>query len=67
MDVVSNIWDNAPLDNDSALRIMGKFKCTRYELKKWIKNLSNLNKIIQSCSYTLALLDGLEEQTNLST
>jgi hypothetical protein len=45
---------------------MTKFKDTIYGLKKWSKNLSNLNKIINYCSYTLALLDGLGEQRNPS-
>jgi DnaJ-domain-containing protein 1 len=46
--------------------INAKFKRTRYSLKKWSKRVSNLKEIINNCQYTLALLDGIEEQRNLS-
>jgi hypothetical protein len=35
-------------------------------LKAWSKELSKLNKLINNNSYVLALLDGLEEQRDLS-
>jgi hypothetical protein len=37
-----------------------------YGLKKWSKQLSNLNQTITNCSYTLSMLDGIEEQRQLS-
>jgi hypothetical protein len=46
--------------------INAKLKRTRYSLKKWSKRVSNLKEIINNCQYTLALLDGIEEQRNLS-
>jgi hypothetical protein len=66
MEITSNRWTNAPLIMDSAKNIMSKFKATRYGLKKWSKQLSNLSTIIKNCHYTLALLDGLKDQRNLS-
>jgi hypothetical protein len=33
---------------------------------KWSKRVSNLKEIINNCQFTLALLDGIEEQRNLS-
>jgi hypothetical protein len=38
----------------------------RAALKKWSRNLSNLNKIISNCNFSLAMLDGLEEERPLS-
>jgi hypothetical protein len=39
---------------------------TKFAMKKWSRNHSNLQKIIGNCNYTLVLLDGIEEQRNLS-
>lgn len=47
--------------------ISGKFKQLRAGLKKWSKEFSHLNRVINNCSWVLALLDGLEDQRNLST
>jgi hypothetical protein len=63
MDIIAGTWNNVPFKQDSDLSINCKFKNA---LKKWSKNLSNLNKILSNCNYTLALLDGLEEQRDLS-
>jgi hypothetical protein len=46
--------------------IYGKFKQLRRGLKKWRKELSQLNKIINNCSWVLAFLDGLEDERILS-
>lgn len=45
-----------------AKTISGKFKQLRVGLKQWSKELSKLNKLINNCSWVLALLDGLEEK-----
>jgi hypothetical protein len=60
-------WETAAYRNDSALMLNGKFKKLRVGLKKWSRSFSNLTKIITKCNYTLALLDGLEDQRRLST
>ena len=52
--------------SNPAKELTARFKSLRVGLKKWSKNLSKLNKIIEACSYVLAILDGLEEQRNLS-
>jgi hypothetical protein len=59
-------WSDAPIKNDMAPSLNAKFKCLRAALKKWSRNLSNLNIIIGNCNFTLAMLDGLEEQRELS-
>jgi hypothetical protein len=46
--------------------VNAKFKTTRDGLKKWSKQLSKLNDIINKCSYTFALLDGLEGKKEMS-
>jgi hypothetical protein len=65
-DTVKQAWESAPIIQDSGKMINAKFKRTRYSLKKWSKRVSNLKEIINNCQYTLALLDGIEEQRNLS-
>jgi hypothetical protein len=66
MELVTDSWNMAPYKQDSALNINIKFKYLRASLKKWSRNHSKLHKIIDNCNYTLALLDGIEEQRNLS-
>jgi hypothetical protein len=56
----------APIKQDSTLNINIKFKYLRAALKKWSRNHSNLHKSIDNCNFTLALLDGIEEQQSLS-
>jgi mannosylglycoprotein endo-beta-mannosidase len=46
--------------------ISGKFKQLRKGLKAWSREFSKLNKIINNCSWVLAMLDGLEDQRPLS-
>jgi hypothetical protein len=64
MDVVSSKWNNAAFISDSGKQITAKFKNLRYGLKKWSKQLSN--QTITNCSYTLTMLDGIEDQRQLS-
>jgi hypothetical protein len=63
---VKQAWESAPFIHDSGKMINAKFKRTRYSLKKWSKRVSNLKEIINNYQFTLALLDGIEEQRNLS-
>jgi hypothetical protein len=66
MELILDSWNMAPIKQDSALNINIKFKYLRAAMEKWSRNHSNLHKIIDNCSYTLALLDGIEEQRSLS-
>jgi len=43
-----------------------KFKQVRAGLKIWSKKLSNLSKLIYNYNWVLLLLDGLEDQRELS-
>jgi hypothetical protein len=65
-DIVKLHWDSNPFFNNMAKTISGKFKQLRKGLKAWSRELSNLNKLINNCSWVLALFDGLEEQRFLS-
>jgi hypothetical protein len=65
-DTVKQAWETAPIMQDTRKMINAKFKRTRYSLKNWSKKVSNLKEIINNCLYTLALLDGIEEQRSLS-
>jgi hypothetical protein len=65
-DTKSTYWNEAPYKIDYAQSLSGKFKCLIYILKKWNKNIFNLNKIIYNCSFTLTMLDGIEDQRPLS-
>jgi hypothetical protein len=66
MDIFNTKWNNAAYKSDSARQITINFKDLRYGLKKWSKHMSNVNQTINNCSYTLALLDGIEDQRHLS-
>jgi hypothetical protein len=66
MELINKSWNMAPIMQDLALNINAKFKYLRAALKKWSRNHSNLHKIIENCNFTLALLDGIEDQRNLS-
>lgn len=65
-DTVKIHWQNNPFYANMAKTISGNFKELRKGLKCWSKELSKLNKLINNCSWVLALLDGLEEQRCLS-
>jgi hypothetical protein len=66
MDFVSLHWNNSPVFGNAAKNLASKFKHIRAGLKNWSKQLSNLNKLIYNCRWVLSLLDGLEDQRNLS-
>jgi hypothetical protein len=57
-DIFNNCWTSSEYKSDSAMMLNGKFK--------WSKNISNLGNLITKCNFTLALIDGLEEQRCLS-
>ena len=46
---------------DSASSLAGKLKNTRYNLKRWIKNLSSLSSLIATCNKVIFYLDSLED------
>jgi hypothetical protein len=66
MEIVNNKWNNAAYKSDSTRQITYKFQDIRYGLKKWSKHISNLNQTINNCSFILSMLDGIEDQRNLS-
>jgi hypothetical protein len=55
MDLMSDAQDLTP-----------RLKSVRQGLKKWSRNISKLNSIIDSCEFVLAMMDGLEDQRPLS-
>ena len=65
-EVISECWNSAPYKSVAALMINSRLKNARHGLKKWSRDLSNLNKIIDNCSFIRSLLDGIEEQRELS-
>jgi hypothetical protein len=67
MDVMTSAWNNAPYKSDAALSLNSTFKCLRPALKKWSRNISQLNNTICKCNYTLAMIDGIENQRSLTT
>jgi hypothetical protein len=67
MDVLSSAWNNAPYKSDDALSLNTKFKCLWSALMKWSRNISQLNNTISNCNYTLAMMDGIENQRRLTT
>jgi hypothetical protein len=60
-------WHQTSICINFAQDLTARLKSLRYGLKKWSRNLSQLNKMIATCNYVLALLDGLEDQRILST
>lgn len=62
---VTNLWQAALYFLQSAKDLNAKLKKVRQGLRVWSKSLSNLGKLIENCSWTLALFDGLEEQRPL--
>jgi hypothetical protein len=65
-DTVQSHWQQARHFTNSAQDLSARMKSLRHGLKNWSKNLSKLNKVIESCSYILAIIDGLEDQRTLS-
>jgi hypothetical protein len=66
LDTIRLHWNNSPVFGNAARNRSSKFKHVRARLKKWSRNLSNINKLIYNCKWVLLLLDGLEDQRNLS-
>ena len=67
LDTINLHWNSTPFYSNAAKTLAAKFKQTRIGLRKWSRNLSNLNKLIFNSNWTLSLLDGLEDQRSLST
>jgi hypothetical protein len=61
MNVVQNAWQTQQRVSNSAHVITAKFKLMRRTLKHWVKNVSNLAKLISNCNITIGFLDKLEE------
>jgi len=66
-ELVEEIWKTETNMNNSVARVSAKLKLLRKALKKWSKNISQLNKLIQECNTVLAVLDKLEDQRPLFT
>lgn len=64
-EVVSLHWNSSPYFAKSTQTVNAMFKQVRAGLKRWSKELSQLNKFINNSNYVLALLDGLEDQRPL--
>ncbi|XP_066379957.1 uncharacterized protein [Miscanthus floridulus] len=56
----------APYFIQPAKNLTAKLKFVRQGIRKWSEKIYNLQQLIENCSWVLALLDGLEEQRNLS-
>lgn len=63
--MVESVWNIKVRDTNSATRITAKFKLLKRVLKRWSKDISHLNKVIEECDTVLAVLDKLEEQRTL--
>jgi hypothetical protein len=66
LETVSLQWHNSPFFGNAAKNLSSRLKHARDSLKLWSKNLSSLSKLIYNCKWVLLLLDGLEDQQNLS-
>ena len=66
-ETVIQCWNRNQQMTNSAKDTAARFKCLRMGLKKWSKNLSKLNTNISACNYVLSMIDGIEDQRNLST
>jgi hypothetical protein len=64
-DIVQSSWHSS-LYRNSTQDLVARLKSVRHGLKKWSRNLSKLNSIIDSWNFVLAMLDGQEDQRNLS-
>jgi hypothetical protein len=65
LDVVQSVWQSEVRANNSATRIVAKFKLLRRVLKKWAMRLSKLKQLIKQCNLVLSILDKLEENMPL--
>jgi hypothetical protein len=64
-EIVEAVWNTETNSSNSVARVSAKLKLLRKALKRWSKNLSQLNKLIQECNTVIAILDKLEEQRPL--
>jgi hypothetical protein len=62
---ILELWHSASFFLQPAKDLNAKLKKVRQGLRNWSKSLSKLGKLIENCSWTLALLDGLEDQPSL--
>jgi hypothetical protein len=65
-ELVASNWLNKGLYRNPAQDIAARFKNLRHAIKKWSRNLSQLNKIITNYCNVTAVFDGLEDQRPLS-
>jgi hypothetical protein len=62
LESVKSGWQKQVRNNrDAASIVCGKLKTTRYSLKSWSKNLSNLSRLINISDKVIFFLDALEE------
>jgi hypothetical protein len=66
LETVNLHWNFTPFYSNAEKTLAAKFKQVKIGLRKWSRNLSNLNKLIFNSNWTLSLLDGLEDQRSLS-
>ena len=66
LNTVALHWNNSPVYANASKNLSSKLKHVRAGLRKWSKNLSKLSKLIYNCNWVLLLMDGLEEQRQLS-
>ena len=59
--IVETHWQHTGVYKNPAQDLTARFKSLRHGIKKWSKTLSNLNAIIDNCSFILAMIDGIEE------
>ena len=66
LNIVVLHWNNSPVYANASKNMSSKLKHVRVGLRKWSNNLSKLSKLIYNCNWVLLLMDGLEEQRQLS-
>jgi hypothetical protein len=66
LDMVKLVWSKDFRTNNSASKVVAKFKELRRTLKKWAKGISKLKEQIKVCNSTLLILDKLEENKPLN-
>lgn len=59
-------WHSNPYYANMARTISTRFKQLRVGLRKWSREISQLNRLIHNSNWVLAIIDGLEEQRPLS-
>lgn len=59
-------WNSTVFFSNAVKTLAEKFKQAKSGLKAWSKNISQLNKKINNCSWVIVMLDALEDQRILS-